>query len=462
MSAGRRLDERLRRAARGDGDGRLRILAVVIGPRRTSAATWTPGAVDCPAVRIGDGPNGSMPSAVAWNGEGYVVGSTAERLIAHDPSAGVVSPIPLTGQYAVPVGDREAPVEELIAAIIHHVLRMGRYRPGRGTRVVLARPEGVGSGGDPVLAEAARLAGVPAPELVIDDLPRTWEGADDPVAATALGAVQSNPELAHRVRESTRGPGARDASDGRDPSMWIAVVIVVATAVVGLLIGGLLAHEEADQGRSSGSWSAETSESSSDESPGESPGGAADGERKTLERVDQVPEPARGVLPSAFVDATDWCIHTEGDDDWFCGFEELPGRDGRARTVNLAMTPEAVAGEQWKFEDPPRGLRAETFADAEGRGGVVTLFPATRGPDQSWYVMAHYPDEGIATTSFGFDGRDEAVRFLVALGFLDEGDAGSGDAGADGSGDGAGGSGAGDADADGGGDAPRQGGRLNR
>ncbi|WP_448852298.1 hypothetical protein [Corynebacterium sp. 335C] len=199
MSAGRRLDERLRRAARGDGDGRLRILAVVIGPRRTSAATWTPGAVDCPAVRIGDGPNGSMPSAVAWDGTGYVVGHAAERLIAAYPAAGVASPSPLMGRKTAQMAGGEVPVDELVAAILRHVLHAAGYRAGDGTVVVIARPRELVTAGDRALMRGARLAGVPDAELVLGDLPGEPGGADDPMAAAALALNRSDPRAARRL-----------------------------------------------------------------------------------------------------------------------------------------------------------------------------------------------------------------------------------------------------------------------
>ncbi|HWH01995.1 MAG TPA: Hsp70 family protein, partial [Pilimelia sp.] len=145
----------------------MRVLSVDFGTSNTVA--MVPGADGRPRPLLFDG-SPLLPSAVYLDPDArLLVGRDAQRCARTDPARFDPNPKRRIDDGAVLLGDRELPVPQVIGAVLARVAAEARRQLGGACQQLrLTHPAGWGQRRRAVLAEAAAVAGLPAPRLIAE------------------------------------------------------------------------------------------------------------------------------------------------------------------------------------------------------------------------------------------------------------------------------------------------------
>ena len=180
------------------------VLAIDFGTSYTAAAHLYADRERPELLDIAGDGTSKIPSCVWFGDEEIAVGHDASRRAVADPSRFVRAPKRLVGREdAVLLGDVEVPVHQLVAAVMAQVwtVALSQHRGAAPTEVRLTCPAGWSNVKRSVLRQAAELAGISVPVVILDE----------PVAA-AIHMAGSGLDVGSYVAVYDLGGGTFDAA----------------------------------------------------------------------------------------------------------------------------------------------------------------------------------------------------------------------------------------------------------
>ncbi|MGH3740432.1 MAG: Hsp70 family protein, partial [Micromonosporaceae bacterium] len=145
----------------------MRVLGIDFGTSNTVAMLRMPDGRVRPLLFDG---SPMLPSAVYLAPDGrMLVGRDAERNARVDPTRFEPNPKRRIDDSTVFLGDKELPVPRLMAHVLEQVLTEARRQiGGNPAEVRMTHPARWGERRRSILVEAARLAGLPRPQLIAE------------------------------------------------------------------------------------------------------------------------------------------------------------------------------------------------------------------------------------------------------------------------------------------------------
>ncbi len=145
----------------------MRVLGIDFGTSNTAAMLRMPDGRMRPLLFDGAP---LMPTAVYLNTDGkFLVGRDAERQARVDPTRFEPNPKRRVDDVTMLLGDQELPVPQVFAAVLSQVAAEARRQlGGQPQEVRLTHPARWGEQRRRLLVEAARLAGLPQPQLIVE------------------------------------------------------------------------------------------------------------------------------------------------------------------------------------------------------------------------------------------------------------------------------------------------------
>jgi molecular chaperone DnaK len=145
----------------------MRVLGIDFGTSNTAAMLRMPDGRMRPLLFDGAP---LMPTAVYLNPDGsFLVGRDAERAARVDPTRFEPNPKRRVDDVTMLLGDAELPVAKVFSAVLSQVAQEARRQlGGQPTEVRLTHPARWGEQRRRLLMEAARMAQLPAPQLIVE------------------------------------------------------------------------------------------------------------------------------------------------------------------------------------------------------------------------------------------------------------------------------------------------------